>query len=125
MQAVDLAVVSPAIFQLSSNRGAVLNQDGRVNTPETAARRGDVVSVFCTGLGETVVEGALSVARVNVTATVAGRELVTLFAGAAPGLPGVYQANFRLPADLAPGLALELRLTAGGVPSGPVLVAVE
>jgi uncharacterized protein (TIGR03437 family) len=122
---VEIKLVSPAIFALAGNRGAVLNQDGRVNGPETPARRGEVIVVYCTGLGGTRPEGGLSVTSLPVAATVGDRAVEALFAGAAPGLAGVYQANLRLPQDLPPGLTLELRLGVGGARSEPVLIAVE
>jgi uncharacterized protein (TIGR03437 family) len=102
-QNIELAVVAPGIFP-----GGILNQDNRVNTPETPAVSPSIVQIFATGLlpaqgdarvevrfGETYYSGASDVP----------------YAGEAPALPGVQQVNFRLPAGLSTG-SVDLALCA-------------
>jgi uncharacterized protein (TIGR03437 family) len=122
---VELQLVSPAIFLLTGGRGAILNESGAVNSSGTPARRGQVIVIYCTGLGPIVAIRGLEVAEMPVTAEIVGRVLEVQFAGAAPGLPGVYQVNLLLPLDIPPGLGQEVRLAVAGTRSNPALVAIE
>jgi uncharacterized protein (TIGR03437 family) len=88
----DVAAVAPGIFS-----GGVLNQDNRPNTPETPALSPSIVQIFATGL--LPVEGD---ARVEVRLQdtyYSGTDLT--YAGQAPGLAGVQQVNFLIPAGLS------------------------
>ncbi|MFN7919632.1 MAG: hypothetical protein U0Q16_06020 [Bryobacteraceae bacterium] len=87
---VALAVVAPAIFT-----GAVYNQDGFPNAPSNPERAGNILQIFATGLPHSSL-GMIS-ARIH------DREIeVPVFAGPAPGSPGVQQVNIRIPEDLPP-----------------------
>jgi len=48
-----------------------------------------------------------------------------LFFGDAPGYPGYYPVNFRVPSGVAPGAAVPVRLTYLGLPSNEVAIAVQ
>jgi uncharacterized protein (TIGR03437 family) len=53
-QTLDVAISSPAIFTLNgtgTGRGAVLNQDGTVNSPSNPAARGTFVTLFANSAG--------------------------------------------------------------------------
>ncbi len=83
---VRLAPSAPAIFP-----NAVLNQDYTVNGPSNPGLTGSVVQIFATGLPATGV----------LTAKIHDRTVTApYYAGAAPGLPGVQQVDFVVPADL-------------------------
>jgi adhesin/invasin len=101
--------------------------------PDAAATAGDVLVIYCTGLGavdQRVDAGTAApsepLARtVNpVTATLAGRQLQVLFAGLAPGFTGLYQVNAMMPEGIAQGDA-PLVLTVSEQSSAPVTVAVR
>ena len=124
-QTIDLAVNSPGVFTLGANRGAILNQNGTVNSSTNPATRGQVISVYGTGFGALRTQGPLQVTTVPVTGSIEGQGLVTQYSGAAPGFPGLYQINLSLPTGLAPGLSLHLTLEQGGGASQPVFVAVQ
>jgi uncharacterized protein (TIGR03437 family) len=86
-QPAGLAPAAPAVFQ-----NGVFNQDNTANTAATPARAGTVLQIFLTGL-------PLSGSGVSVK--IHDREnLVPLFAGEAPGTPGVGQVNVTIPDDL-------------------------
>jgi uncharacterized protein (TIGR03437 family) len=88
---VTLVAVAPGIFP-----GGIVNQDNRVNTPETPAPSPSIVQIFATGLLP-----AQGDARVEVKfgdTYYSGSDLP--YAGEAPGLPGVQQVNFRVPAGM-------------------------
>jgi uncharacterized protein (TIGR03437 family) len=84
---VSVAAAWPAIFD-----GGVLNQDSAPNGVRAPAAPGSVIQIFVTGL---------AAGGRGITAKVHDREgLVPLYAGPAPGLPGVQQVNVVIPADL-------------------------
>jgi uncharacterized protein (TIGR03437 family) len=88
-QTVALTSVWPAIFA-----GGVLNQDYSVNKAGSGAKAGSILQMFVTGIP----------ASATVSVQIADRKnLIPLYAGAAPGLPGVQQVNAMVPADLGSG----------------------
>lgn len=102
-QTVQVSPAWPGIFS-----GGVLNQDNSVNAPTTGAAPGSVIQIFATGIPT----GA------TVTAAIGGQQnLVPLYAGPAPGIPGVQQVNVTVPASGASGsTALSICTTTGGQP---------
>ncbi len=124
-QTVRLEAAAPAIFQLEGGLGAILNQDGTLNQPSNPAGRGQVIVVYCTGLGEVERSGSLFPAVRPVTALVDGVELAVAFAGLAPGFRGLYQVNVGLPASLPPRLDASLTLRQGEVVSNAVPLALQ
>ena len=103
-QTVALAPVWPAIFA-----NGILNQDNTENTAGTAAKAGSILQIFATGIP----------ASATVSVQIADRKnLVPLYAGAAPGLTGVQQVNAAIPVDLAAGATqLMVCATAGSQPA--------
>jgi len=84
-QAVTLAGAAPGIF-------GVLNQDGTVNAAGAPVAPGSVIQIFATGL-------ATSGFQVSATLDTS-TGLTPLFAGDAPGLPGVQQVNVAVPSTI-------------------------
>lgn len=127
----------PGVFSLSQTgqgRGVIVDANFRLIDVGNGARPGDVVIVFLTGLGETnppVPTGAptplspLSRTVLTVTVTIGGRAAEVLFAGLAPGFAGLYQVNARIPAGVTPGAEVPLVVTAYGLSSPPVTLAVQ
>jgi uncharacterized protein (TIGR03437 family) len=130
-QPVTLQPASPGVFVIgtaldgTSAQGAVVNQDGALNGATSPARRGDTVTIYCTGLGATVPKGGLSTTSGTVTVILSATELPSSFSGLTPGFVGLYQVNFPIPLQSAPGLSLPLVVEAGGVTSNSVTVAVQ
>lgn len=86
---VIMAPAYPAIFP-----NAVLNPDYTSNSAANPAAAGSYFQIWAAGIPD----GA------SVTAQIGNRmNLVPLYAGAAPGLPGLQQVNVAVPADLVPG----------------------
>jgi uncharacterized protein (TIGR03437 family) len=108
---VSVQAASPAIFSAKSTgggQGAILNQDGSVNTHSNPASSGSVVSLFATGAGLTTpasADGFVTAApyptpNLPVSVTIDGANAEVVYAGAAPGLvAGVLQVNVIVPAD--------------------------
>jgi uncharacterized protein (TIGR03437 family) len=138
--------VEPAIFSVNG-QGAIVNQDGTVNTPANPARLGSIVSIYATGTGyltdmarttlNPIPDGQVTpipppyyVTQIyGPQVTFAGVPGTTLFSGSAPGLiVGVTQINVQLPAVLPSGTALgavPVILDLAGTPSPPVLISVK
>ena len=124
-QPISLQSVSPALFTISGQAGAILNQDGTLNKPDNPAKRGQAIVIFGTGLGAVVDQGIFQVAQTPVTAVLQGVALTPSFAGLAPGFIGLYQINVTIPVGTPPGLSLSLALRQGDATSNPVEVAVQ
>jgi uncharacterized protein (TIGR03437 family) len=97
---VPLAAAWPAVFA-----HGVLNQDGGENTVSSAAKSGDILQIFATGIPK--------VATVSVQIG-DRKDLVPVYAGDAPTVPGVQQVNVAVPAGVTGSLTLEVCATTGG-----------
>jgi uncharacterized protein (TIGR03437 family) len=140
-ETVVVAPANPAVFtQSQSGQGAgailVTKASGGqfVATPSQPASPGDVLAIYCSGLGAVnpaVSDGAaasLSVlsSTVNpVTVTIGGQPAQVLFAGLAPGFAGLYQVNAVVPAGIAASANVPVILTEAGLSSAVVTVAVQ
>lgn len=136
-ETITIAPARPAIFttnQQGTGQGAILDTRARVVDSSAPASAGDVVAVYCTGLGATqpaaltgqaAPSSPLAIASIPVTATVGGRTATVQFAGLAPGFVGLYQVNVQIPAGVTPGLAVPLVLSQNGVPSNTVTLALR
>ena len=87
-------------------QGAILNEDGTINSSLNPAAAGSIVVLYATGLGQTdppgvdgsVYASALPLLRSPVTVEAGGVAGDILYAGPAPGMvAGVMQINVRLP----------------------------
>ena len=112
---VPVQAVSPAIFSMNGTgggQGAILNQDGSVNSQSNPASRGSVVSLFATGGGLTTpasMNGLVTAPNASeyypapvqpVSVSIDGQAAQIVYAGAAPGLvAGVLQINVAVPAN--------------------------
>ena len=122
---ISLLDSAPAIFKLNGNQGAIVNQDGSINSSSTPARRGQAIVIYCTGLGGVVASGNLRVTARPVTVILSGTAINPFFAGLTPGFVGLYQVNAILPISMPPGLDLQLSLRQGGTVSLPVAVSLQ
>ena len=125
---------APGIFLIGPNAGAVLNQDGTINSALNPARRGGVLVVFLGGLGPVAPSVATGTAApvsplsrtvLDVTATLDGLPVEVQFAGLAPGFAGLYQVNLSIPARLPPNAAARLAIQVAGQESNTVPVAIQ
>jgi trimeric autotransporter adhesin len=109
---VPVVAAAPGIFTIAGGTGqaAANNQDGSVNSASNPAVRGTAVSLFATGQGS----GAG-----NVTLMIAGYNAPLLFAGPAPGFPGLMQINAQIPSGFLPPGIQSVVLSVGGAASQP------
>ncbi len=132
---VPVLETKPGVFSADSSgqgQGAILNQDGTLNTPENPAPAGSVVTLFLTGAGETSppgIDGLLNPAAeppvplASPLVRIGGVESRIEFVGGAPGLvAGVVQMNVRVPAT--PGDQVPVQALFDGRSSNIVYVSV-
>ncbi|MBL8238965.1 MAG: hypothetical protein JNM66_16200 [Bryobacterales bacterium] len=115
-----LARTSPGIFTIppaGTGPGALLHANFTLVNAAAPARRGETLLLFLTGLGTVtpaILDGAaalanpLSTVSTEVKVYVGGRLATVLFKGLAPGLAGLYQINFTVPANASTGTAVPL-----------------
>jgi uncharacterized protein (TIGR03437 family) len=84
---VQLVAIAPALFT-----PGILNQDNTLNSPANPAAAGSVLQIFGTGMPSS---GGAVLVTIGTHAN-----MVPLYAGAAPGLPGIEQVNVAVPAGL-------------------------
>lgn len=141
-QTLLVSAAQPTVFtqdQSGSGAGAILTLNlasgsVQLNTAATPATAGDVLEVYCTGLGAVspaVPAGtpapltSFSQTTNTVTATIGGQAAQVLFAGLAPGFSGLYQVNVLVPKGAPTGPAVWLVLTEANLSSPPVTVAIQ
>ena len=108
--AVPVVASAPGIFTVSGGAGqaAANNQDGSLNSTSNPAARGSVVSLYATGQGSSTS---------NVSLSIAGYSAPILYAGSAPGFPGLMQINAQIPSGFLPPGVQPVLLTVNGVAS--------
>jgi uncharacterized protein (TIGR03437 family) len=126
---LPVAPVAPGMFTVDATgtgQGAIVNQDGTVNSAANPAARGSVVSIYMTGQG-----GAsptlMGILPTNVAVTFGGIAAVVQYAGQAPGeIAGLTQVNAVVPQGAVAGPAVPLVVGFGGAQSqAAVTIAVK
>lgn len=120
----QVTTAGPGLFvmnaALASQPGAVLNQDYTLNTREAPAARGSVLQIYGTGYGPLSATGAA-----EAEVWIAERPAAILYSGPAPGYPGLWQINARVPADAIIGGHAPVCVKAHGLVSNGVTVFVR
>ena len=125
--AISVTNTVPGIFTIDGSgvgQGAIVNQDGTVNSAANPAAIGSYVSVYATGEGQTRPGGidgkpgdtpAPTPIAEPVTATVGGLNAEVQYAGGVPGLlAGFLQVNVLIPQKIATGNSVPIVLNIGG-----------
>jgi uncharacterized protein (TIGR03437 family) len=132
---VAVQSASPALFSLAATGGgpgAILNEDGTVNSRSNPAAPGSWVSMYATGGGATSptsVDGLLTaqpypMPLLPVSVTIGDVQALVSYAGAAPGLvAGVMQLNVFIPED-APAVPFDQIVLTVGDYSSPTAVTI-
>jgi len=121
----------PSLFTADSSgsgQGAILNENGSINSAANPAAVNQVVVLFGTGAGQTNPvgqDGNLASAPLpellsSVRVLIGGVEATVLYAGPAPGLAeGVLQVNARVPANAPRGPSVDVAILSAGFRSQP------
>jgi len=131
---VDVGPAQPAAFLSSGNAIAVAYRGtapGFLVTTANPAHAGDVLVIYCAGLGATNQNvpdagpsptSPLAQTKDPVTVSIGGQSAPVQFAGLAPGFVGLYQINAVVPAGVPTGSAVGMTLTVAGQtgPSTPI-----
>lgn len=124
---VPVAKAAPGIFTADSSgrgQGAIVNEDGTINTPDNPASPGSLVSIYGTGDGQTLPNGKdgviiggaadLRYTLLPVTASIGGQTAEVIYSGSVGGeVAGIFQANVRVPKGLPSGAFLPVSLIVG------------
>jgi len=138
---VTVAPAAPAVFSTDgTGKGQGHVYIARSGTEQVLAdggnpaRAGDVLVIYCAGLGATdppVAAGMparadpLAHTATPITLRIGGVEAEVFFAGPTPGFTGLYQGNAFLPPGVAPGDAVPVVITVAGQVSPEVTMAVR
>ena len=131
---VNISLAQPAAFVRNGIAATVNVTQGAIVEPSLPVAAGDVLSIFCAGLGPvnpaveagTAAPSAEPLARTanDVTVTIGGRSATVLYAGLAPSLAGLYQINLTVPDGVASGNA-PIVISVAGLSSPPVNLPVQ
>jgi uncharacterized protein (TIGR03437 family) len=131
---VSVVAAQPGIFLPDGVNGAFLHgADNSLVNAAKPASAGEVIVVFCTGLGAVTPPGTtgalassttLSNTNILPTITVGGTSANIAFSGLAPGLVGLYQINFTVPQSASSG-SLDVIVTSNGVASNTAKLPVK
>jgi uncharacterized protein (TIGR03437 family) len=95
---------------------------GQLVTSAYPAAAGEIISIYCTGLG--AVNPAPPETELPAKVYIANASAKVTYSGLAPGFVGVYQINAQIPASPPSGVQ-NLQVSAGGVSSNTVTVAIR
>lgn len=99
---------------------------GTVVTAQSPLRPGDYVSLFATGLGRTTTrDDGLNWADVQPEVSFGSRPCTILYAGRAPGFPGLDQINCQISTALQPSDAVPIQVRSGARVSNVTILPVR
>jgi uncharacterized protein (TIGR03437 family) len=136
-ETITVAKARPGIFTTSQDgkgQGVIMDVANRLVDAANPAKAGDVVVVYCTGLGATnpVVRSGeaapaspLAKVATPVTVMIGGQPAAVQYAGLTPGYAGLYQVNVQIPSGVTPGSSVPVVISQDGVPSNTVILAVR
>jgi uncharacterized protein (TIGR03437 family) len=128
---VTVAATAPAIF-FAPAAAVLKNADFTLVGPANPAHAGDVILVYCTGLGLTSVSlptgtlvpaTAQAATNAPVTATIGGKPATVTYAIASPAFAGLYQVAITVPAGVTGNSPIVL--TQGATFSNAVPIPVQ
>jgi uncharacterized protein (TIGR03437 family) len=135
-----------AASQAPGNYGIIVNPDNTLSLPATdtglgrstrPSRPGDVITIYCTGLGQTTPfaqdgqaassSPLMSTAPVTVTFSSGGAPVTaqSSFAGLTPTLVGLYQVNVTIPSNVPTGASVSLSISMGTATSNSANIPIS
>lgn len=132
---IRLKSAAPALFQLDSHSAIAQRPDGSLYTEDSPARPGDWITLYATGLGQTIppllyreipqsAAWIASAADLRILLNgVAVDSAAIGYAGVAPGFGGLNQINLRLPGGIPADPEIQLSLAGDTSPPGVAIPA--
>jgi uncharacterized protein (TIGR03437 family) len=136
-QTVSLATASPGLFSMNAQgtgQGAILDSQYRLVDSSNPASVGDVIQIYCTGLGPVTNQPATGspaptsplAETINTPAVmIGGLPAQVWFSGLTPGTVGLYQINAQIPAGIVTGPSVPMAVSMSSSSSNTVTVAVQ
>jgi len=130
---VDVAAAAPAILP-NGQQGMVADGNGNLIGPMNPAHAGDVVMIYCVGLGAVsppVQDGSVtpdmpqSTTQNPVTVMIEGQDAAVQGATLTPGYNGVYQVTVTVPQGVVPSDNVPVTITVAGQTSAPATTSVQ
>ena len=137
---VDVGPAEPGIFPYPApgdppTQGAIVNALTYVVAhPGTPVGAGDIIAIFCTGLGavdKTVPDGAAAPGSpaantvATATVTIGGKPAQVTFAGLSPGFAGLYQIDAIVPSGVTAGNQVPVVVSIAGQTGPAATIAVK
>jgi uncharacterized protein (TIGR03437 family) len=129
---VNVAAAQPGVFQTLDGQAIITDMQGNLISAANPAHAGDVIVIYCTGLGAVnpaVADGSGSTGAASTvnpaTVMIGGQTASVGYAGLTPGYAGLYQINVTVPAGVAPGDQVEVTVTLAGQASAAVNLSVR
>ena len=131
---ITIVPSQPGIFTLNQQGTGVvaaLRQNQSAISNDNPAQAGEIITLFCTGLGAvtpatpldvpTPLTGLVRTAN-TVEVTVGGKKADVAFAGLTPGSIALYQVNVTIPAGIAASNLVPVQISINGAVSNTVTV---
>ena len=136
---VALAPFALGIFTAGNGDAVIIdNNTGQIVTPSAPASRGDVLIMYATGLGPTLLDPAtghpaagaspaLLPIRVTLKSSATGAVITPplQYAGLAPGFVALYQINMQIPADAPTGTVIVAVYAPSLTVANPVTIGIK
>jgi uncharacterized protein (TIGR03437 family) len=129
-QPIQLSAATPGLAASPDGTLIAQHADGTLVTAASPAMGGEYLVAYLAGLGDTTVpvtSGAaspsspLAMPTNTLTLTINGAQSPIYFAGLTPGLVGLYQMNFQVPAGLPTG-SIAIVVSQNGQPSNQTIL---
>jgi uncharacterized protein (TIGR03437 family) len=122
----------PAVISTSTGSAIAHSKDGSMVSPAKPAAKGEILSLYATGLGPMVgvpigqafPASPLANVTAPVTVTVNGAPAQVLSATGYPGSTNGYQVNFQRPSDAASGPATVV-VSSAWIPGPPATINIQ
>ena len=134
---IDIQPSAPALFQVDLATPIAVHADGKLISPASPAKAGEIIVLYATGLGGTVPQAPYG----EIPQTAALLKNITAFkvllngnpldpariyyAGVAPGFAGLYQVNLALPDDIEPNPEIRIQTAEISSKAGLLLPTIQ
>lgn len=116
--ALTVTARAPGLLTVAEGAGQAVaaNETGEANAFAAPADRGSILTLYLTGEG---------LRPENITAQIGGNAAEVLWAGPAPGWPGLFQVNVRTPGGFSPSGVVPVSVSVSGIATQPDVTVVS